>query len=298
MNHARRSALLLLALGLLLLPLDASAQDLDAALAAIKGYTFGDSREGLVTVEALVTGALASPSQRRAAAAKLTHVLGTDATNDCKLFVCRQLAIAAGPENVSAIAPLLHDAATTDMARYALRPIPGSEADKAYLDALSKGPEEARPGVINDIGERGITRAVTKLGKIAGEGEGAAAEAAIAALGKIGTKSAARKLASIEDDVAVDLRPAVENARLAAAIALAESGREEAAENIYEDLAAPGRTDRVRVAAFLGMVNIEEDEAMEMIMEALDGTDAPLRAAAKRCLYQMAEDYEAIAAAH
>ncbi len=163
-----------------------SVQDASQALAAIAGYEFGQSRKPLLAVEAMVTDALPFPSDAKELAGQLTALLGSGCTRDAKIFVCRQLALIAGPDNVPGIAALLADPNTVDMARYALEPIAGPEADKALLDALPKVAGAAKAGIINSLGERRVQKAAGPLGPLAADKNPVIAEAAMAALVKIG----------------------------------------------------------------------------------------------------------------
>jgi len=154
-------------------------------IAAVQSYTFGQSRELLTQVEDAVQVALASNAESRKLAATLADLLGAGTTADGKLFVCRQLALIGGDAEVAKIAPLLTDPATSDMARYALEPIPGKKADQALINALKSAPAgTTQVGIINSLGNRKVAAAAPALEAIAG-GDDDAAAAARNALAKI-----------------------------------------------------------------------------------------------------------------
>lgn len=163
-----------------------AVQNTPEALEAIARYEFGQSRKPLIAVEAMVTDALASPKKARTLAGELAALLGSQCTRDGKIFVCRQLALIATAENVPAIAALLADPKTVDMARYALEPIEGPEVDQALLDALPHASGQAKAGIINSLGERRVLRAAGPLGPLATDPNPVIADAALAALVKIG----------------------------------------------------------------------------------------------------------------
>ena len=125
---------------------------------AISTYSFGDSREPLVVVEDMVAASIDSGAERAKLAAELSALLMSDATRDAKHFACRQLALIGGAENVPAIAPLLNDPRMADMARYALEPIPGREADQALINALDTAPADVKVGIINTLARRHSSR--------------------------------------------------------------------------------------------------------------------------------------------
>ena len=149
-------------------------------LQAIAGYTYGDSRAGLLKVEAMVRE---TPSP--GLAASLANLLHTGATPDAKQFACRQLAIIATEAEVKPIAALLYDTSTADMARYALQPLEFASVDNALLTALDHAPAETHIGIINSLGARGSTAAIPKLRELTTGINPATAEAATAALARI-----------------------------------------------------------------------------------------------------------------
>ena len=250
------------------------------ALQAIKTYRFGQSREPLTVVEDLVRAALASPEQRKALAAQLAGLLATDATLECKDFVCRQLVLIGTGEEVPALAALLAKPETADMARYALERIPERETGKALLDALPQASGKAKIGIMNSLGERRAAKAVAALKKSSVDSDAAVAEAALAALGKIGGKTAAGALADVRPKVVAENQSAWADAYLRCADNLSAEGKARAAVRIYEALYVPAESQRVRVAAFQGLVSAKGPQAIDMVIGALTGTDPILQGVA------------------
>ena len=105
--------------------------DTDAGLRAIAGYRYGQSRDGLAKVEELVHLVAPEPALRKQVAAKLAAMLSSDATVDCKKFVCRQLGFIGCGQEVPALARLLDHKELSFAARAALERIPGEEAAAA-----------------------------------------------------------------------------------------------------------------------------------------------------------------------
>lgn len=156
-----------------------------AAIAAIATYEYGRLREPLTVVEDLVRVSLASEAQRRSVAQELCALLGSPvATHDAKQFVCRQLVLVGGEENVPAIAPLLGDPKTADMARYALQPIPGKAVDEALLAALPTADDRVKIGIVNTLGMRRSRAAKADLQALAKSANPDLAAAATSALEK------------------------------------------------------------------------------------------------------------------
>lgn len=156
-----------------------------AAVAAIATYEYGQLREPLTVVEDLVRASLASSEQSRTIAQELSTLVASPvATHDAKQFACRQLAIVGTEENVSAIAPLLRDPKTADMARYALQPIPGKAVDDALLAALPDAPDNVKIGIVNTLGMRQSRAAHGELKSLASSPNADIAQAAKSALEK------------------------------------------------------------------------------------------------------------------
>ncbi len=197
-----------------LMPGTANADAVSDLLADLSKYEYGDVRLPLRAAHLWVTGALNSDQDSAAVATALATLLDGDATLDCKQFVCRELARVGGAAQVPQLAALLNNAETADMARIALQAIPGPEADAALVDALATTSGIVRVGVANSLGERRATGAVTALRQLARKGDAQEAEAAVAALGKIGTRSAARALHRAKRGASPELRESIKRAQV------------------------------------------------------------------------------------
>lgn len=241
--------------GAALLASAASAKTADDLLKEISTYQFGQSREPLTQVEDWVRVNLASPELSQAIANTLAGLLAANATRDCKQFVCRQLAVIGTDENVPAIAALLANADTADMARYALQRMQSPAVDAALLAAL-EGAGDAAAGIINTLGERRSVVAVKALASYVMSDNMKVADAAISALGKIGGSKAAKILAKAKGGVAPGLRRSVSDAQLAVAAACAEAGDAAAAKAIYRSLIGEDEEAPVLKAAELGLASM------------------------------------------
>jgi hypothetical protein len=164
----------------------AAEAELDPEVKAITGYTFGQSREPLTALADLVKASKKTQSKLIALERQFAAVLGSDATFECKDFICRQLWIMGSKVSVPALAAMLADDKYADMARYALERNTSQEAGMAIRDALGKTSGKTLVGMINSTGERRDRTSMLALEKlVAGTDEDAAAAAATA-VGKIG----------------------------------------------------------------------------------------------------------------
>jgi hypothetical protein len=159
----------------------------DARLLAVKSYEFGMSRGPLRAVEDMVRAVIDSPRERARLAASLASLLDdSDTTLAAKDFVCRQLWLIGTAAEVPYVEPLLYDPATADMARYALERIPGARVDRALIAALGKTDGAVQAGIINTLGARRAQGARSALAELSRGPDPVVAEAARAALEKLG----------------------------------------------------------------------------------------------------------------
>ncbi len=136
--------------------------------AEIARLEFGGDRTYASTVNRIVLDA--EPAQRPALEKELMTVLGrAELTEAGRLFVCRMLGLIGSAACVAAVAPLLNDERTADVARLALDEIEGTEVDAAYRAALGKLSGAARMGLIGSIARRGDRSAAELLNGIAGD---------------------------------------------------------------------------------------------------------------------------------
>lgn len=127
---------------------------------------FGGDRTAATTVERMVTNA--EPAQRLALETKLLEVLArSELTDASRLFVCRMLGLIGSKASVAAVASLLLDDRTADVARLALDSIPGDEVNATYRAALGKLSGAPLAGLIGSVAARGDGGARDVLTKIA-----------------------------------------------------------------------------------------------------------------------------------
>ncbi|MHC4558999.1 MAG: HEAT repeat domain-containing protein, partial [Planctomycetota bacterium] len=109
--------------------------DIDGKLTAIVNYERGMDRQPLIAVEELIRESQNQAEQRKYIEQRLAELLA-EATLEGKSFICKQLWFIGTADSVPAIAKLLTDEKTADMACYAIGQNPSPEAGKALRDAL------------------------------------------------------------------------------------------------------------------------------------------------------------------
>ncbi len=236
-----------------MMAIPASALTADELLQQIATYEYGKSRVPLLVAEDWVRMYIDKDRERRGIAHALEGLLSGNTTMDGKQFVCRQLAVIGSEENLPALEPLLLDARTADMARYAIQRMQGAKADAVLLNALDNADSVSIPGVINSLGDRRTAAALKPLSKLATGDDHVVAECAIAAIGKIGGKDAAKALYKVKGNVDPSLARSVSDAQLLVAEDLLASGNAADAATIYKALTGDKEEAPVRKAAEIGL---------------------------------------------
>jgi len=244
------------------------------------GYEFGNSRKSLTELEDVIRESYGSQEQRKNIEKLLTKFLGSDATLAGKQFVCRQLSIIGTEEAAPAIAAMLTEEDTADMARYALERIPGAAVDETLREALPKTTGKTRAGIINTLGMRGDDKSVPALSGLIYDSDSATAESAVSALGRIGGPQAAEAMAQAMKKSDGKLRAMVSDAYLSCAERFAGQGKQKEALNIYNELYKPSEPVSVRSAALRGIAVAAPEEAVKIIVSVLKGEDEAMQPAA------------------
>jgi HEAT repeat protein len=263
--------------------------DIDKKLSAIVNYQRGADRQPLIAVEDLIRESQNQPELRKHIELGLAKLLESDVSLDCKSYVCRQLWQIGTADSVPAVAKLLTDEQTVDMACYAIGQNPSPEAGKALRDAMHKAPPKVQVRIINLLGDRRDAESVESLGRRVFAGDNQIADAAIAALGKIGDDRAGRILAKARKGRA-ELRLAATDAYLRCAEHLSAEGQKEQAVVIYKELAAANEPPFIRGAAIRGLADVGGRDVVGIVVAALSDKDRLVRTTAVGCVRTMQGD--------
>jgi len=243
---------------------------------------------------------LAIAARAPAQESELLAVLRSDATVQEKSAACRQLARVATKEAVPTLAALLGDEKLSHMARYALETIRDPSADDALREALGKVQGRPRLGVIGSLGVRRDVKAVAVLAGLLEDPDTDTAQAAARALGCIGNAEAAKALTDVLPETSGANRLAVCEGLLRGAEALTPGGRGDSSRAIYDALRAlPDAPQHVRAAALRGAILCRGKDGVPLLLEAIQGPDYALAAAAVRSAMELpgAEITDALVAA-
>src|ERR1017187_9651574 len=214
-------------------------RDITKLVAEAATYQPGQSREPFRRIEELVRQS--SPALRKQLEAGLVQLLASTSTFEARRFACKQLGIIGSKSALPALAELLKSDETAGIACLALTTYPPGKADEILRAALPSAPVAGRIQIINTLGDRRDANAVKLLTRLAADADSSIARAALASLGKIGDQAAWRVIEALPRDANAVLQPALTEATLRCAGALAAAGDRKAAMPIYEQLLAPDR---------------------------------------------------------
>ena len=220
----------------------------DDAFEKLKIYDF-QNRDAVAALQTMIQQALGDKARTASIEQQLIVVLqDPNATFAGKQEACRMLWMIGTARSVPTLALMLPDAKLSNIARYALERNADPSAGQALRGALVTTKGETRIGIINSVGDRGDAEAVSALNLLAKNADPLVAEAAITALGKVGTEAALAALRTLPPD-----RPLVGHAMLRCAEHLAAGGRSAAAEKVYISLAGPNQPIVVQTEALRGL---------------------------------------------
>ncbi len=245
-----------------------------AAAAQLRDLTYSGDQSLLVALDQEIVTA----GKDRAKLAALEKRLLAELTRRDTTFAARQAlaqrlgsVLAAAPDAKSAahkaLTALLVDGRDFEVARLALQPVPGAAIDQLFVDALKKSAGTVRLGLIDALGARRATGAVSALQGLLSDPDAATATAATRALGEIGNTAAlaALRTAPVAKAAAARLRAATQ---LPGNEALAELRA------LQQESQAPAP---VRLAAFRTSLDLDPANAASALVEALRSGDAARR---------------------
>lgn len=254
---------------------------------SVAAYDFDQPRTTLAAIEQRAR--TADVAQRQAIEQEMVAVLAdAKATFAAKQFACRMLRLVGSEACVESVAALLTDEKLSHMARFALQGNPSPKVDDALRAALDKTTGDVQIGIVNTIGVRGDANAVKPLAVLAAGQKDHVAEAALLALGRVGTKDAAELLAgwgpqntawAIASLSCAERLVAPQKTTLAHRLYRAVYGKEtRLARKLYRTVYASQQKPVMKLAALRGLIAVETSAADDL--PALVRSSDPVTAAA------------------
>ena len=197
-----------------------------------------------------------------------------------KMAVCRQLRQIGSDRSVAVLEKMLFQSQTSDMARYALEKIPGTEPEKALLQSLKNNTNKNRMGIISSLGQRGVLSAVPELSQLLNDPDISIAAASARALGWIGGTEAVEVLSAVLLEGKGDMRFQAATSLLKCAEKFQALNQFQQAVDLYEKLMKLHFSTHVRQAALKGILISNQNGAKSLLLDVLKGEDADLHTAA------------------
>jgi len=236
---------------------------------------FGTAAEALEAINKEIQAA--KPGEYPAIEAKLLAVIDSpEATMAGKQFACQALKTIASVKAVGSMARLLADEKLSHVARCVLAVMPDPSAGQALCKGLAATKGAQQVGVINSLGDRKEAQAVDALAGLIGA-DPAVNQAALRALGKIGGAAAASAIEKAK--VPDSCKDAQAGAMIACGETLiaADAAR---AEKMFRSVMGGSCSPPAKAAAFVALIGIQKDQAVPMVLQAMQSKDANLRRAA------------------
>jgi HEAT repeat protein len=183
----------------------------------------------VVALAVPVQGAVTSESAALA-------VLASDAGLQEKARACQELGDFGGPKSVAPLAALLNTEHLADYARSGLEGIKDPSAGRALRKALPTLEGRFLAGAVNSLGVRREIAAVPELQKLALDPKRGVAEEAVASLGLIANRDAAKTLQQVLASGPAELRVPAAHAALVAAAQLAKDGQVAGARELLDSI--------------------------------------------------------------
>jgi HEAT repeat protein len=219
-----------------------------------------------VKVEALLRS---TPSEEMGAVeGKLIAIVAsTNSTDAAKWFSCRMLQRVGTEDCVPVLATLLGDDTLSHYARLTLEHLTESQAaEKALLEALQSAADPLKIGIIGSLAARGDEQAVSAIATFTQSTNAALSKAAIAALGRIGGKTAAAAIAkALPGKTPENVEREVRVAQQDSLLLTADHMRVEDVQQLMSDGTHPG----VRTGAFKILAKKDAGRALQALMAAL-----------------------------
>jgi HEAT repeat protein len=217
----------------------------------------------------------------------LITILKSNAGAPQKCDACQKLRLIGTAQAVPALAALLTEEPTAHAARYALEGLPFTEAVVALREALVNASGPVKVGLIDSLGWRRDAAAVPLLNKSLLEPDPAIACAAAGALGRIGGQETITALTAAREKVPLPTQFAVLDALSRCADQLLAGGDAKRAAALYRSLTLTNFPDRIRMAAWRGLVMADPGDRTERVARALAGQEPQFHAAALMVLREL-----------
>lgn len=193
---------------------------------------------------------------------------------------CQSLKRIGTAQSVPALAALLADEKLSPAARNALETMPGAEAGQALIAALDKTTGLTQVGIIQSLGYRREVAGATALAARLNNPDEAIATAAAATLGKIGGADALQALQNRLPNAKGLQTSAIWDSLLAIGWQRLNTGDAPGAKAVFQAFSKYETPAHIQEAAYGGLIRAAGNEALNLIVAGLKGSDSAQQRAA------------------
>ena len=211
-----------------------------------------------------------SPSEQKAREA--IGILKTGSPAE-KALACKTLAVYGKADAVPVLAPLLLNEQLSSWARIPLEVIPGSAANKALRDAMTKAKGRLLIGIINSIGVRRDAKAVSALAAKLNDPDADIASAAAIALGRIGGEKAVKALKQALAEATYGIRSAAAQGCILCAEQFVARKQFAQAAELYDTVRKTNLPKQRLLEATRGLILARQSNGVLLLLETLRSSD-------------------------
>ncbi len=253
---------------------------LETILEELAIYEYGKNEDILFGLREYIQTHKNDSAMRKQCEIQLLEFLESDASLAGKMAVCRQLRLIGSQRSIAVLEKMLYKNDTSDMARYALERIPGSEPDKALLRCLRSNTRHNTIGIVSSLGQRGALSAVPELSRLLKNSDISVAVAAVKALGWIGGDEAAGVLFEALINEKEEMRFQAATSVLQCADKFQVLNQPLKAIDIYKKMMDSQFSPPIRQAALKGLLVSDKKGAKSLLLDVLKEEDTDLHIAA------------------
>jgi len=266
--------------------------EMEGILDVLAAYEYDNSRSWMPDLQYLMMEVYNNSEAIDEVESLMIKFLQSDATAAGKQYVCRELGLIGTARSVPSLSELLLTPGMEGAALLALEKIPGAEADQALLKVLAEGDELRQIAVINSLATRQVADAIVPLTKLMYVDNEKLALSAMAALGVIGGKEAAKNLSDFSDRVPASIKWAVMDARLKCADRMMEEDDKINAAIIYEKVYQADPPQTLKYNALAGKFRASSEDPYHFILNHLRQEDPEFHPYIVQLAYQLDDSHE------
>ncbi len=265
---------------------------LESILDELAVYEYGEDENILFRLREYIQRHKNDAETRKQCEIQLLEFLETEASLAGKMAVCRQLRLIGSQRSVAILEKMLYENDTSDMARYALEKIPGSEPNKALLRCLKSNTTYNIIGIVSSLGQRGVISAVPEFSRLLNNPNNSIVAAVLKALGWIGGDEATEVLFEALIDEKGEMRFQTATSLLLCADKFQAMGQPLKAVDIYKKMIDSQFPHPIREAALKGLLISDKNGAKSLLLDVLNKEDVDLHIAAIGQIRSILKDSE------